>query len=286
MKTRPGRADDPQQRQEDDQQDERGAQVVAGHHQQAQHDGARHERHEHVPPVGQLAELVLAREQVGAPHHQGELGDLRGLDLLSADGDPPGRAVLRDADAVDQGQAQPDDGHREQRIGEGAEQPGRRAGRRPHQRQPDGGAEQLLLEVRPGRQARAQVDDGRRGLHHDQAQPEQQRRDAEDQVVGRQRPVEQRPPDAEAIPDAVQAAQAGLGRIRGTRGGQVRIREVVRGLGNLRIHDSSLFAGSRQDPDIRRVSPGDFATPGSRRGRRSGVPGAMARERFWHYVKR
>ena len=32
-------ADDPRRPQEDDQQDERGAQVVAGHHQQAQHDG-------------------------------------------------------------------------------------------------------------------------------------------------------------------------------------------------------------------------------------------------------
>ena len=68
-----------------------------------------------------------------------------------------------------------DDGHREQRVGEGAEQPGRRAGRGPHQRQPDGRAEQLLLEVGVGREPGAQVGDGRGGLHHDQAQPEQQR---------------------------------------------------------------------------------------------------------------
>ena len=221
----------------------RGAQVVARHHQQAQHGGTGHERHQHVPPVGQLAQLLLAGEQVRAPHREGELGDLGRLDLLAADLDPPRRAVLRDADATDEREAEPDHGDREQRVGEGPEQPWRRARRQPHQRQADGGAQKLLLEVGVRREPRGQVDHRRGGLHHDQAEAEQQRSDTQHEVVGRERPVEQRAPHADPVPHAAQARQPH--RILGR---QVQLREIVN-------HGPSLLAGPRQDPDIRCVSP-------------------------------
>jgi hypothetical protein len=241
-----------------------------------------------VPPVRQLAQPVLAREQVGAPYDQGQLGDLGRLDLLPADGDPPRRAVLRDADAVDQGQAQPDGGHREQRVGEGTEQPRRRAGRRPHQRQPDGGAEQLLLEVGVRRKPGAQVGDGCGGLHHDQAQAKQQDGDAEDQVVRRERPVEQPAPGPDPVSYPAQARHARPGGLRLGRGVRIRVGQAVSAAGNLEIHDSSLFAGPRQDPDIRRVSAADFDAPGR------GPPGAgsyaatggRAVAGLWHHGRR
>ena len=171
----PGRADDPQQRQEDDQQDERGAEVVAGHHEQAEQARAGHERDEDVPPVGQLAELLLAGQQVGAPYHQGKLGDLRRLDLLPAEVDPPRRAVLRHADAVDERQAEPDHRDREQRVGQGPEQPGGRARRHPHQRQADAAPSSCFLKSEYGAEPGGQVGHRAGGLHHDQAEPEQQR---------------------------------------------------------------------------------------------------------------
>jgi hypothetical protein len=231
-----------------------------------------------VPPVGQLAQPVLAGQQVGAPHDQGQLGELGRLDLLSAEGDPPGRAVLRDADPVDQGETQPDDGHREQRVGEGPEQPGRRARGQPHERHADDGAEQLLLEVGIGRQPGVQVGDRGRGLHHDQAQPEQQRGDAEDQVVGRKRPVEQGAPDADLVPHAAEAPRG-----HPVLAGQLLVRLAVtipRGRSFVQahsrrmvMHGPSLFARQRQDRDIRRVSPGDF---GRRMGYpRRGLPGTL-----------
>ena len=203
----PGSADDPQQREEDDQQDERGAQVVTRHHEQAEHARSGHERDEHVPPVGQLTQLLLAGQQVGAPYHQGELGDLGRLDLLPAEVDPPGRAVLRDADAADEREAEPDHRDRQQRVGEGTEQPGRRACRHPHQRQADGGAEKLLGEVGVRREPRGQVDHRRGGLHHDQAEAEQQHGDAQDEIVGRERPIEQRAPHTDPVPHAAQTRQ-------------------------------------------------------------------------------
>ena len=214
-----------------------------GHHEQAEHARAGHERHEHVPPVGQLAQLLLAGQQVGAPYRQGELGDLRGLDLLPAEADPPRRAVLRDADAVDEREAEPDHRDREQRVGEGPEQPRRRARRHPHQRQADGGAQELLGEVGVRREPRGQVGHRRGGLHHDQAEPEQQHGDAQHEVVGRERPVEQRAPHADPVPHAAQAGQAQRVLL-----GRVQLREIVN-------HGPSLLAGPRQDPDIRRVSP-------------------------------
>jgi hypothetical protein len=119
-----GRADHPEQGQENDQQDERGTEVVTGHHQQAQHAGAGHQRHQQVPPVGQLAQFLLAGQQIGPPQQQRELGQLRRLELQPAELDPPGRAVLGHPDAVNQGQPQPDHRHREHRVGQGTEQPG------------------------------------------------------------------------------------------------------------------------------------------------------------------
>jgi manganese efflux pump family protein len=262
-----GRADDPQQGEEDDQQDERGAKVVTGHHEQAQHGGARHEGHQHVPPVGQLAQPVLAGEQVGSPDDQRQLGDLGRLDLLAAEGDPPGRAVLLDADPVDQGEAQPDDGQSEQWVGEGPEQPRRRTRGQPHERHADDGAEQLLLEVGIRRQASVQVGHRGGGLHHDQAEPEQQSRYAEDQVVGRERPVEQGAPHADLIPHAAEAPQG-----RPVRAGQLLVRLAVtipRGRlfvqahgRRMRVHDPSLFARQGQGRDIRRVSPAEFGRHG------------------------
>ena len=242
-----------------------------------------------MPPVRQLAQPVLAREQVGAPYDQGQLGDLGRLDLLPADGNPPRRAVLRDADAVDQGQAQPDGGHREQRVGEGTEQPRRRAGRGPHQRQPDGGAEQLLLEVGVRRKPGAQVGDGCGGLHHDQAQAKQQDGNAEDQVVRRERPVEQPAPDPDPVPYPAQARHARPGGLRLGRGVHIRVGQAVSAAGNLEIHGSSLFAGPRQDPDIRRVSAADFDAARPRRRPGAGpaaAPGGWAVAGLWHHGRR
>ena len=204
----PGGADDPQQREEDDQQDERGAQVVARHHQQAEH--ARVPGMSGTSMCRQSASWpsFSLRASRSAPHTaRASLAISDGWTCCPPMLDPPRRAVLRDADAADEREAEPDHRDREQRVGEGTEQPGRRARRHPHQRQADGGAEELLLEVGVRREPRGQVDHRRGGLHHDQAEPEQQRGDAQHEVVGRERPVEQRAPHADPVPHAAQAGQ-------------------------------------------------------------------------------
>ena len=140
---------------------ERGAQVLAGHHQQGEHPGARQQRHEHVPPVGKHAELLLAGEQVRAPHGERELGQLGRLEPERAgDGDPPGRAVHVRADPRDEHQAEPDRRDREQRVGRrrGTAVDDERAATHMSGRRRRQAPSQLLLEVantatgpRPGR---------------------------------------------------------------------------------------------------------------------------------------
>ena len=197
------RTDEPQQRQEDDEQDGRRSQVLAAHHEQGEHPGAWQQRDEHVPPVGEHAELLLAGKQVRAPHGERELGELGRLEPERAgDGDPPGRAVHVRADAGNEHKAEPDRRYRKQRVGRGAEQPGRAPGRHPHDGDADDDARQLHLEVAVGRLAPGQVDPGRGGQHHDEAEAQQQRGDARDQVVRGERTVEQRARRAEPSADA------------------------------------------------------------------------------------
>ena len=130
----------------------------------------------------------------------------------------------------------------QQRVRRGAEQARCGPGRDVDDRQPDRGAEQLLLEVGVRGQALAQVLH-RRGQHHHQPEPQQQRGDADNQVVRRERAVEQREPGGEPFPGG-----DGRGRIDG--GGQAGL---VGGLLNLGVHHAC---------STHRVSAGAQPIPG------------------------
>jgi hypothetical protein len=123
-------------------------------------------------------------------------------DLEAADVDPPGRAALRLANPVDHRQDQPEDGDAEQRVRRRPEQLRVRPAGDQHQRQADRHANQLLEEILVGRVPQAQVEDRPGGQHHHQPEPEQQRGDAADQVIRRQRPAHQGPPGLEPLADA------------------------------------------------------------------------------------
>ena len=142
------------------------------HDQHAQQRGAGQQRQQELAPVLELAQLLLAGQQVGAPQHEGQLGELGRLHLERPDLEPPGRAAGLHPDGQNQQQAQDRDAH--QRVGGGAEQGGRGLGRNPHQRQPDGHPEQLLLEPGVRRAAAVQGHRRGRGQDHDQAQRDQQ----------------------------------------------------------------------------------------------------------------
>ena len=60
-----------------------------------------------------------------------------------------------------------------------------------------------------------------------------------DEVVRRERPVEQRTPHADPSPDVPHATQARKARC--VLLGQVKLREIL-------VHDSSVFGGLRQRP--------------------------------------
>jgi hypothetical protein len=198
-------AGDPQQREEDDQQDERGAEVIAGHHQHGQQPGPGQQRDEHVPPVGQHAQLLLAGEQVRAPDRERQLGQLGWLKRHGTECDPAVGTADRLAHAGDQDEREADDRYGQQRVRQGAEKPRRRPRYQPHDRQAHRDAGQLPLEVVVCRFAGGQV--GPRGgrQHHHKAQAEQQRGDADDHVVRRERPVEQRAGGAHPLRDPGQA---------------------------------------------------------------------------------
>ncbi len=183
-------ADHPEQRKEDHQQQERGAKVIAEHHQQAKRRRSWQQRYQQHPPVGELAELLLPRKQVGAPQQERQLGELRRLELQPGNGDPARGPGDRLPDGEHEDQADQRGDH--QRIGRGAEQPRRRLGEQPHHRQPDGHPEQLLGEYRVLRLVRVELRGRRGGEHHDESERQQQAGGPDEQVVRGERPVEGR----------------------------------------------------------------------------------------------
>ena len=133
-----GSADDPQQREEDDQQDEGGAR---GRRPTSPAARARPRPASAGPACAASRPACPSfslRASRSAPQTaSASLAISDGWNVLPADVDPPRGAVLRDADAGDERQAEPDDRHREQRVGQRPEHPGRRARRHPHDRQAD-----------------------------------------------------------------------------------------------------------------------------------------------------
>ena len=112
----------PELRPRDEEQDEGheqehdgAAEVLLGHaekHEQAGHEQVREE------PDGEVPHLLgLLRERVGEPDDDGELGDLGGLDVDRADGQPARRAPrgVTEADDARDGE---DAGEGEERVGE------------------------------------------------------------------------------------------------------------------------------------------------------------------------
>ena len=273
-----GRADDPQQRQEDDQQDEGGAQVVAEHHQHGQDADPGQQRDEQLPPVTQLAQLVLAGQQVGAPQQERELGQLGRLELDAAELDPAGRAALRLAHDQHQDQAEQRTEH--QRVGGGPEPARRGMRRQPHAGQPDQHAEQLVLQAGPGRNALHQPERRRRGQHHDQAERQQQRGQAEHQVERGERPVQEAEPGGHPVPGVAspgcradglpRRAQPGLrGRAHRRAAGR-RAAGTVRAAGRDRLMIPVSPPAAATDADICRVSRGRLTWASTPRRRRPG----------------
>ena len=233
------RADDPQQREEDDQQHERGAQVIAQHDQHGQEADPGQQRDEQLPPVGQLVQLLLAGQQVGAPEQERELGQFGRLELEAADLQPAGHPGAARLGGHEQHHDQPEQRDEHQRVGGGPVPAGRGPRGQPHARQPDQHAEQLVLQAGPRRAARHQPGRGRGGQHHHQAEREQQRGDAEDQVEVGERTVQEAEPGGHPVPRLPGPGRRSAGR-RGNR------RYVV--------HDPSFGLRRREPAEIRGVS--------------------------------
>ena len=229
-------ADDPQQRQKDDQQHERGAQVVAQHHQHGQEADPGQQRDEQLPPVAQLVQLLLAGQQVRAPQQEREFGQLGRLELEAADLQPAGRPAAARRRGHEQDDDQPEQRDEHQRVGGGAVPAGRGPRGQPHAGQPDQHAEQLVLQAGPRRAARHQPGRGRGGQHHHQAEREQQRGDAEDQVEVGERAVQEAEPGGHPV-----ARLPGPGhRSAGCGGGRRYL-----------VHDPSFGPRHRRSTDIR-----------------------------------
>ncbi len=184
------RPDDPQHREQDREEHQRGAEVAAEHDEHDRREHARHHRDHHV--VQLVEATLLERVDVGRPEHERQLGDLRGLDRQRPHAEPVGVAVDRDAQTghLDQGEQHQRDGQpgpgepaqggvRQARGDPG----GRDAQRHPHQLAPHDG---VGVVVDP------EGADARGAQHHDQADGEQQRRGAQQEVVRRERPVQGR----------------------------------------------------------------------------------------------
>ena len=205
-----------------------------------------------MPPVVELPELFLAGEQVRAPEQERQLGQLGGLERDRADLQVPGGAARFHPDQRDQQQAH--DGDEHQRVGGGAEQPGRGAGRQPHAGQAQQHPHQLVLEAGVGRGALRELGDRRGGQHHHQPEREQQGGDAEDEVVGRQRPVQ-------GGDQARELAAGGRRRLRRAPGGGHAGAAWPGRLLDM-LHPSILRADRRLRRDLGRVSR-EQITPGT-----------------------
>ena len=101
---------------DDGQEHQTGAEVAAAEHeQQQQAAGWEHQRHRHVHQLAQLAPFL--GQHRGTEQDQRDLGELRGLNLLTRDVDPVAVAVDPDAQARHEDQCLKDDGCRQQRHG-------------------------------------------------------------------------------------------------------------------------------------------------------------------------
>ena len=178
-----GRADDPEHPEQDREQHQRGAEVAAEDDQAGGEQQAGHHRDHDLVGAGEPP--VLVGVDVGGPQDQGELGDLGGLDHDRAEGEPVGVAVALDAEERRQQQQRQRD--RVAGVGEPADPAQRQPARDPGARDADDHPEQLLLDDRVGVVVDAVRVHARGAEHHDQADGQQQRRGAEQQVVRRQR---------------------------------------------------------------------------------------------------
>ena len=178
---------------DDGQEHQAGAEVLAAEHEQQQQasggedqwDGYVHELAELAPFLGQHR---------GTEQDQRDLGELRGLNLLTGDLDPVAVAVDRDAQARHEDQDLKEDGPRQQRHGHPLPgDQGDPGGDEGADDANDGGL-QLGEEDGVGRVGVLVRRHAGGGEHHDQADDDQHRGGAEQQVVGRDRGLKAFPP--------------------------------------------------------------------------------------------
>ncbi len=186
-------ADDPEQRDDDGADRDRGPEVGLEHHQQQDQRGDRHERDEQVG--AHVEQPLLAHEQVGAPQHQRQLGQLGRLEVeAQRQWDPARRAVDLVADSGQEHGDQQQQGQHQQRVGRRAVEAHRQPGGREHQRQPERDEGGLLDAGREQRAGRGVGPQAGGGEDHDQPEHEQQQGAGQQQVVARQRALQQRRP--------------------------------------------------------------------------------------------
>ena len=148
-------------------QDDGGAEVRLEHDQAAHQREVQQHGYEGVADVAHP--LGATVEQIGDEDDDGDLGELRGLDLQRPRPEPSRRAVHGDADSGDEnrdeqrhGDAQPEAGVPSPELHVDVEE-GHEGGH------PDDGPHRLAFEVRPRRPGLAEGGDRRRRQDHDQA---------------------------------------------------------------------------------------------------------------------
>ncbi|CAM3914336.1 hypothetical protein NOZE110980_19950 [Nocardioides zeicaulis] len=180
------RPDHPEHAEQDRGQHHRGPEVATDQDQRDDGEEAGHDRHEQVVQLAQAA--LLVRVDVGRPEHHRELGHLGRLHGERTDRQPVLVAVDVDAEAGDQREEH--EGEQEAGIGQPADLADRQPGGDPGTGQADRHPHQLALHHGVGVVVDQVGAHARGAQHHDQADGEQQPRCAEQQVVGRERPVD------------------------------------------------------------------------------------------------
>ena len=172
----------------DDAKDEGVADVTLEEHEHQDHARDRQHRHEQMRPA--VEHRLLAREDVGTPQDESDLGEFRRLQSEGADDVDP-VLLARDLDADDEHGDEKHERDDERGPREAAPDIHREPRADDHEHDADGGEEQLAL--REGVRRSVQLDREHRGgaQHHEQAQAEQGERGTHEQVVQPHGVVEQ-----------------------------------------------------------------------------------------------